>query len=213
MNSANVRRLSAAEADRPAWAAVRDLCCRTGDNGDPIAPERNGLFSRIWIEPYETLLPEWSYVAEAGGSVVGYLTGCPETSKFLRRKLWRMSMPLVLAIVAGRYHGVPGAAPFVKQELGIRRSLERRFGPSLQREILITYPAHLHINIDSSHRRTGIGRRLMDAYCTDLRRQGVPGLHLYCGPDPVPFYRRLGFRILECVEVRGNTAYAMAMHL
>ena len=65
MDVVSVRRLSASRAvDRAAWAAVHGLCCRTGDNGDPIAPERWELFARIWIEPYEKLLPEWTYVAE-----------------------------------------------------------------------------------------------------------------------------------------------------
>ncbi|MGH7854662.1 MAG: hypothetical protein ACREP3_14545 [Candidatus Binatia bacterium] len=82
MDSVTARKLSAShDADRASWA-VRELCCRTGNNGDPIAPERWELFPRIWIEPYEKIVPEWTYVAESGPAIVGYLTGCPDSQEF-----------------------------------------------------------------------------------------------------------------------------------
>jgi GNAT superfamily N-acetyltransferase len=214
MSSATVKRLSGNhDADRASWAAVRDLCCRTGDNGDPIAPERWELFSRIWIEPYEKLLPEWTYVAESGGLLVGYLTGCPDSQKFLRQKTWRATFPLLMAIACGRYRHNPGAAAFARQALGIRRSAERCFTPSLRRELVDAYPAHLHINIDARYRRMGLGRGLMDSYFTELKRHAVSGVHLYCGAGPVPFYLRLGFQVLESIEIRGNVTFAMGTHL
>ena len=86
MNLGTARRLSAGE--KASWAAVRELCCRTGNNGDPIAPERWELFARIWIEPYEKILPHWTYIAESGEAVVGYLTGCPDTRVFHRARFW-----------------------------------------------------------------------------------------------------------------------------
>lgn len=123
MNSVTARRLSASHgADRASWAAVRELCCRTGNNGDPIAPERWELFSRIWIEPYEKILPEWTYVAEGGKSIVGYLTGCPDSRKFYRMKLWRVTVPLLMAIAGGQYRHTPCAREFVKQTVGLRKS-------------------------------------------------------------------------------------------
>ncbi len=148
MNAVTARRLSAGhDADRASWAAVRDLCCRSGNNGDPIAPERWELFSRIWIEPYEKIVPEWTYVAESDGSVVGYLTGCPDSQVFYLRKLWRVTFPLLMAIGVGRYRRTPGVREFVKHAVGLRGSSERRFTPALRRTIARAYPAHLHINV------------------------------------------------------------------
>ena len=213
MNSPIVRKLSGRRADRAAWGAVRDLCCRTGDNGDPIAPGRGDLFSRIWIEPYEKIVPEWTYVAESEGAIVGYLTGCPDSHKFIRQKTWRVTVPLLMAIAAGRYRQNTGASGFASQALRIRRSAERCFSRSLRREIVIAYPAHLHINIDAAHRRMGTGRRLVDSYIADLKQRAVSGVHLYCGAGPVPFYRRLGFHVLESVEIRGVAVFAMAIRL
>jgi hypothetical protein len=210
MDSVTVIRLSAGRAtDGASWAAVRALCCRTGANGDPVAPERWELFSRIWIEPYEKLLPEWTYAAESGGQIIGYLTGCPDSRKFYRQKAWRATVPLLLAIACGRYRHTPGAAGFAKQALGLRRTVERHFSPSVRREIVLDYPAHLHINIDAAYRGGGVGRRLTDAYFADLRRHEIPGVHIFCGAGPVDFYRRLGFQALEKVEIRGLSTFAM----
>ena len=213
MSSVNLRRLSKAGVDRAAWAAVRDLCCLTGNNGDPVAPNRRELFPRIWIEPYEKILPEWTYVAEIESVIVGYLTGCPDSHKFIRAKGWRVTLPLLLAIASGRYRHAPDGASFVRQALRIRLPAERCFSPRLQREILVAYPAHLHINIDAPHRRTGTGRRLIDAYFGDLKKHAVPGVHLYCDAGPVPFYRKVGFQVLETVQIGGNDIFAMATHL
>ena len=40
------------------WQAVRSLCCRTGNGGDPIDPARWPLFAELWIGPYQRLLPK-----------------------------------------------------------------------------------------------------------------------------------------------------------
>ena len=214
MNSVMVRRLSAhGDADRASWAAVRELCCRTGDNGDPIAPERWELFAKIWIEPYEKLLPEWTYVAESGASIVGYLTGCPDSRKFFRRIRWHATFPLLMAIAGGHSRRTPGASEFLKRAVGLRESVEGRFSRSLRHTVALAYPAHLHINIDAGFRRMGVGRRLIECYFTGLRSDQVPGVHLFCGADPVEFYRRLGFQVLERVESHGVSIFALGLRL
>ena len=214
MDSVRVRSLSANhDVDGASWAAVRALCCRTGDNGDPIAGERWDLFSRIWIEPYEKLLPEWTYVAESGGRIVGYLTGCPDSRTFYRAKAWRVTLPLLLAVACGRYRDVPGAAGFAKEVLGLRRSVETYFSRSLRRDLVLGYPAHLHINVDVAYRGRGAGRRLIDRYFADLRDQAVPGIHIFCGPGPLEFYRKLGFHVMDRADIRGNATFAMGTRL
>ena len=88
MTSITVRRLSSQRNKEAGdWKAVYDLCCRTGNNGQPIVPERWDLFGRLWVGPYEEIFPQWTYVAEAGGVVVGYLTGCPNSHRFAKAKL------------------------------------------------------------------------------------------------------------------------------
>jgi GNAT superfamily N-acetyltransferase len=213
-NPVTARRLSARQdAESASWAAVRELCCRTGDNGDPIAPERWELFSRIWIEPYEKLCPGWTYVAESSGAIVGYLTGCPDSRKFYRLKAWRVTAPLLIAIGGGRYYGTPGVREYVMQAFGLRKRPDRRFTAGLRRGVALDYPAHLHINVDAAHRRKGVGRALIENYFADLRLRKVSGVHLFCGADPVEFYRQLGFETLEKAAVNGVSIFALGARL
>jgi len=214
MNAVTVRRLSIDhEAERVAWRAVRDLCCRTGNNGSPIDAARWDFFSRIWIVPYETILPEWTYVAESDAAIVGYLTGCPDSAKFSRMRLWRATLPLLVAIAGGRYRQVPGAREFLKQALVLRQTPERCISRDLARKITRDFPAHLHINIAAGNRRQGLGRCLIDSYFADLRSCQVAGVHLFCGPDPVEFYGRLGFRQLEKIELNGAVTFLLGVRL
>jgi hypothetical protein len=46
----------------------------------------------------------------------------------------------------------------------------------------------------------------MDLFIEDLKKAGVPGVHLICGDRPVGFYRRLGFDVLARVETAPDAA-------
>jgi GNAT superfamily N-acetyltransferase len=214
MDAFRVRRLSPNwYADEASWAAIRELCCRTGDNGNPIAGERWVFFATMWIEPYRKLLPDWSYVAESAGAATGYLTGCPDSVNFSRRKWLLCTIPLLAQIAVGRYGRERLVKLFVQQSLGIQRSIERSFTSSVRREIRRAYPAHLHVNVEADFRGTGIGRRLIEEYLKDLKSAGVRGVHLLCGSDPLGFYRHLGFRELERIHYHGIAIYALGYHL
>jgi hypothetical protein len=104
MASVTVSRLSSRKGkEAEDWDAVYDLCCRTGNNGEPVAPERWGFFGRLWVGPYEAIFPQWTYVAKAEKAVVGYLTGCPDSCGFAKAKLWRFGMPLLIDICCRHY--------------------------------------------------------------------------------------------------------------
>ena len=214
MNLVTVRRLSGDNgADSDSWVAVRNLCCRTGNNGDAIAPERWELFSRIWVEPYEKIIPQWTYLAESGDVVVGYLTGCPDSPAFYRMKRWQVTFPLIMAIAGGQYRRVPGGREFVRHALGLGKSPERRFTPALRRVLARDYPAHLHVNVAAGYRQRGIGRLLIQRYFADLRRQRIAGVHLFCGARPLAFYRRIGLRTLDSVELPGGPVFVLGARL
>ncbi|HMF47316.1 MAG TPA: hypothetical protein VK603_01645 [Candidatus Saccharimonadales bacterium] len=214
MGSITTRRLAFDRpAESPLWAEIRTLCCRTGDNGGPIAKERWEFFAKLWVEPYERFLPEWTYVALFEESVVGYLTGCPDSRKFARMKAWRMTLPLLLQIVLGRYRHTPGAHGFGRRAFGLSQIAERGFSRELRRSVEVDYPAHLHVNVDEGYRRMGIGRRLIENYLGDLRSSEVVGVHLFCGADPVEFYRLLGFEILGSAQFRGASIFSLGRKL
>jgi hypothetical protein len=204
-----LRRLGPALTDASSWQAVRELCCRTGDSGKPVARERWEFFARVWIEPYEKLVPEWTYIGESNGEIIGYLTGCPDTARFAKVKRWRCNLPLLVAAILGRYRRVGGAAAFARRALGLTANPEDYFDSELKPSLELHFPAHLHVNVDADHRLSGVGRRLVEQYLFDLESAGVPGVHLICGADPLGFYRRLEFRELGRAQIGGMPIFLL----
>jgi GNAT superfamily N-acetyltransferase len=181
------------------WRAVRELCCLTGAAGDPIAPERWPVFAEIWIGPYQRLRPEWTYVADGGGRVLGYLTGCPDTGPFERERRWRSTLPLAAAALRGRYPATEDTRRLVRRALRLAPATEAPFSARVRARLTRDYPAHLHMNVAAGARGRGVGRALLAAFAGDLRARDVPGVHLFCGPGPRAFYAGAGFQELALV--------------
>jgi GNAT superfamily N-acetyltransferase len=201
------------DTERLKWAAVSELCCRTGDDGNPIASERWELFGRIWIEPYRVLASEWCYVALADRCVVGYLTGCSDTASFARRRFLRCTVRLLWRIVFGRYRGDAYGKRFAREALGWDRSVEGYFPQPIRQRLRTEFPAHLHMNVDADFRRRGVGMRLIERFVKDLQQRRITGVHLFCAAAPVPFYIRAGFKVLAVTSVRGNPVHALVLSL
>ncbi len=196
------------------WQTVRSLCCRTGNGGDPIDPARWPLFAELWIGPYQRLVPEWTYVAEADGQVVGYLTGCPDTRAFERARRFRVTLPLLVAIALRRYAWNADARRVIELALRLRRGTESRLAAGRSTGDTRSYPAHLHMNVEAGYRQQGIGAALMGRYTRDLGAAGVPGVHLFCGEAPRRFYARHGFTDLAAGEVSpGRWVYQLGKRL
>lgn len=207
-------RLSAkSNSERTYWQAIRELCCRTGNNGSPIPRLRWPLFGKLWIEPYERLIPDWTFAAVGDGKVIGYLTGCPESKQFRWRRLTLCRVPLVLELAIGRYLTDRSLVGFVARSLPAELAIRHRFPIATRKTIENSLPAHLHINVDADFRGAGIGRKLIEAFLASLREQAIPGVHLYCGPAPLEFYRRVGFCELGAIDFNGAKIFAMGMNL
>ncbi len=62
------------------------------------------------------------------------------------------------------------------------------------------YPAHMHIDILPEYQRMGLGHKLMDALCENLKSKGVKGvcLTMWAGNKKGGnFYKKYGFTLLE----------------
>jgi GNAT superfamily N-acetyltransferase len=196
------------------WRGVRDLCCETGEAGGPIAPARWPFFAERWIGPYQRVRPDWTYVVEEAGRVVGYLTGCPDTRAFRRACRTAWTWRLLLRVARGEFGWSGDARRFVRQVLGLDRGVEARLARRLPVSLDATYPAHLHMNVAADRRGQGLGRALFDCYAEDLRRRGVTGVHLFCGKEPLTFYRRQGFEELGRLDLRdGSAVFLLARRL
>lgn len=129
------------ESDRE---SVRRICCNTADKGDPV--ERffrdREVFADLVIRYYTDEEPGSTWVAESGGQVAGYLTGCLDTRRYWRAvRLRIIPAALARALARGTFLHRETGRLFLK---GVRAFLR---GDLRRRVDLARYPAHLHINI------------------------------------------------------------------
>ncbi len=198
--------------ERDDWKFVREACALTGNAGDPIDESRWDFFGEQWIAPYERLRPGWTYVAEGvadqGTERLGYLTGSPDTETFIREKFILSDGPLYLRCLLGRFTANKDVTAFrnrFRAELAgppSERGPRDQFPAEATRSITEHYPAHLHINLVSAARGRGVGSMLIERFREDLSRIGIRGIHLTCAEQPLKFYERNGFRILDKIEFR-----------
>ena len=187
------------------------MSCQTGNGGEPIAQERWEFFAQVWIAPYQRVVPDWTYVGVSGDKVVGYLTGCPNTGKFRRRKFFLCDLPHIVRIGARLMTATRDERSYLRRVVGLARGPEELFPGSLQHLLEREYPAHLHVNVESGFRQQGIGRQLLTNYLADLHQARISGVHLHCGARPLEFYRRMGFHELGHVGYGGVDVYALGL--
>jgi GNAT superfamily N-acetyltransferase len=72
------------------------------------------------------------------------------------------------------------------------------------------YPAHLHIDLLPETQGQGVGRQLIETLSAELRRRGVPGVHLEVDPantGAAAFYERIGMQRLATAP--GGSAFGI----
>jgi ribosomal protein S18 acetylase RimI-like enzyme len=164
--------------------------------GAPIEAymEDRNIFLDAFYAYYTDLEPEHAWVARAGDSVVGFLTGCVD-GRAHGRKFRRIILPgLIGNLLRGKYRFGKRSIRYVAGLAGgLLRGESTHADPD-------TYPAHLHINVDAAWRGRGLGQRLMEAYLQQLRGLGVPGVYLETtslNEAACRLYEKMGFRLLE----------------
>jgi GNAT superfamily N-acetyltransferase len=197
------------------WKVIRDLCGKTANAGAGIPERRWPFFGEFWVGPYQKLAPEWTFVArDPEGRIVGYLTGCPDTAPYERKKLVRHTLPLFFKVLSGAYPFNEDITWFLKRFLKLEAGWVKKYPKGLVPTLARDYPAHLHVNVDGTCRGGGVGRKLMGLYESELKKAGVPGVHLYCGASPAGFYSKLGYETLAAGErFPGVMVYAMGKNL
>ncbi len=191
---------------------LRRLAVETAEIGEPsegLWGDREALADFL-TDYYLSDEPESAWVAERDGQVLGYLIGCLDTRRFLRRmSVWWGPRGFARALGRG----------FRRKDFwkGLMRSLREIHGTTSYRsEILLgAYPAHLHINVDASLRGGGVGRRLVETFLQEARRRGARGVHLATREDNRggrAFFERLGFGNAGRSSVPSFTASGPARH-
>jgi ribosomal protein S18 acetylase RimI-like enzyme len=180
-------------------AALREICVLTGYRGTDArgVMTDTALLPDAFAEPYVVHDPGLAFVADDGGTAVGYIVGTTDTAGFARwfADAW-------LPVVAPKHAPPPARVEsFEDLILNALHNPARMVVPELA-----GHPAHLHIDLVPGYQGRGLGRRLMAAFLVELRARGVERVHL--GMDPAnsgarAFYDKLGFAPIEIPSVPG----------
>lgn len=161
--------------------AIINICFET--RGDYLEDLKDPyIFSLRWAQCYLRYYPEYCFVAEENEEVIGYILSTPNTLE--EEKLF---VDNILPEIKSK---VDQNSPFYS-ELAIFKSAKVLTG-----DIVINYPAHLHINLTSKCRHKGIGTKLMIAMEENLKKNGVNKIHLGVMADninAVSFYKKHGY--------------------
>ncbi|WP_336755956.1 GNAT family N-acetyltransferase [Pantoea sp. USHLN298] len=185
----------ATPADYP---ALYRICLETADAGgdaralysDPDYPGQR------FAVPYARFAPDFAFVLESAGEVVGYVVAAPDTRAFeaqLETQWW--------PLLQQHYQQRRADAPLDDKILDAIRH------PDRAADALVTqWPAHLHINLLPAAQKGGWGRKMIEHELAALRAAGVSGVHLGVSlqnEQVCAFYQRMGFTPI----MRSNAIY------
>jgi ribosomal protein S18 acetylase RimI-like enzyme len=175
-------------------AAVLEIAADTGFFGVPVEAflDDRRIMQDAFVAYYVDREPEHLWVAEADGSVVGYICGSTGGARASRGKA-RTAAVFAFRLLTFRYR--VGKLTW--------RYFRRTGGAVLRREYphadLRQYPAELHINLAEAARGLGLGKGLMNACLDQMTALGVPGIHLNTtslNTAAVRMYEKMGFQLL-----------------
>lgn len=185
----------ATPADYP---ALYRICLETADAGgdaralysDPDYPGQR------FAVPYARFAPDFAFVLEIDGEVLGYVVAAPDTRAFeaqLAAQWWPQ--------LQQKYQQRSADAPLDDKILDAIRH------PDSAAEALVSrWPAHLHINLLPAAQKGGWGRKMIEHQLAALRAAGVSGVHLGVSlqnGQVCAFYQRMGFTPI----LRSNAIY------
>ncbi|KAF2025418.1 hypothetical protein EK21DRAFT_103954 [Setomelanomma holmii] len=184
----------------------------TIDKGLDWEPART-IGSYLWYKPYVSLTPDTCFVLDDGnGRAVGYCIGTPDTTFFAQR--WRDVFTPVLDPVLVPDPAVKSGNPLMERDdtKGFRHAVYEANCSMLQPwpEVLVQYPAHMHIDILPEYQRKGHGTTLINAFFNAVKSRGANGVHLDMVQHNVTgraFYDRIGFQICPQVLDGGLSGY------
>lgn len=155
--------------------------------------DRN-LFLDAFYTYYTDIEPGYSWVAVAGGSIVGFLAGSADPQKY-KKGIYKKIIPLVLGrMITGKYQIQRKTWNY---PLGLLWSEVKTRSKPVD---LKHYPAHLHINLSAERRSQGVGKSLINHYLDQLREGQVPGVHLNTTSQnsvACQLYEKMGFYLFS----------------
>ena len=171
----------------------------------------------VYLTPYMDLAPGSLLVAVKDGALVGYLTGCPDSSQIPSE-----SERISRAMRRHRLLCRPKPARFLLRAvldvtIAVARLLRHPTAADFSDP---RWPAHLHLNVVPDVRGTGVAGTLMARWLDQLTRSASPGSHLQTlieNTRAVRFFERSGFSkqgpnpIVPGIRDRGRRLHQQTM--
>jgi len=180
------------------------ICLKTGDSGKDTSQlyKDSLLLGHFYAAPYAVFHPELTFILAENDKPIGYIIGTNDSQSFfgITEKEWFPSL-------RSKY-------PLPKEndtslDARIIRLIHKGHVPKPE---LLSYPAHLHIDILPEGQGKGMGRKLIETFCNKLIEMKVPALHLEVGKkntNAIQFYEKTGFTIIH--EYEWSIAYGIKL--
>jgi GNAT superfamily N-acetyltransferase len=179
-----------------------EICLKTGNSGkdatdlykDPL------LLGNFYSAPYSAIHPELTFILADNDIPLGYIIGTNH-SEFFYLETEKEWFPLLRE----KY-----PLPPENDESLDARIIRLIHKGHLPKPELLSYPAHLHIDILPEGQGQGMGRKLIETFCNKLIEMKVQALHLEVGKrntNAIFFYERIGFKIIK--EYEWSVAYGL----
>jgi len=190
--------------------AIEDITYRTGFKGEDLTGrdffDDRRLFFLLFIYYYTRYEPEHFFVAVDAGNdrVVGFIGGTTDTAaqeKNFQKKVLPRIVARTFFYTSWRYPKT--FKMLLRMMKGMGGVGDKESAAKVQSE----YPAHLHINLLPEYQHQGIGTRLTKYFEEHLVSLNVRGVHLQTtshNHKALPFYKKLGFEILQETEIKGH---------
>jgi ribosomal protein S18 acetylase RimI-like enzyme len=176
------------------------ICLLTADAGG----DATRLFSdpqlpgHIYAAPYGIFEPSLAFVAEDAEGVGGYVVAALDTAAFERRLEHAWWPGLRARYAEPSADAADAMSEFERQ---MRHAIHHPW--HAHRELVESFPSHLHIDLVPRMQGCGIGRQLIETLTAALRAQGSRGLHLFVSHRNTRaqgFYHHVGFTELPATD-------------
>ncbi|MEP7763364.1 GNAT family N-acetyltransferase [Sanguibacter sp. 25GB23B1] len=146
----------------------------------------------VYLDPYVELEPDSLFLAEVDGELVGYLTGCRDSSRLpgederitrVIKQYRLMTRPRTIGFF------LRATADMVWAKVRQEETVSGEFSDP-------RWPAHLHINVAPEARGSGVAGALMQRWIDRLTDSGSPGCYLQTlveNTRAVRYFERMGF--------------------
>jgi len=180
------------ESDLP---ALYEICLKTGDSGKDASSiyKDPKLLGHFYAAPYAILKTKLVYILAKDDVPIGYIIGTDDSQEFFRitEEKWFPQLR--------RQYSLPNGTDN-SPDARIIRLIHKGHVP---RPELLSYPAHLHIDILPEGQGKGMGRKLIEVFKNKLIEMNVTALHLEVGKrntDAIKFYEKVGFNMIKEFE-------------